>query len=285
MARIEEHWHTAFAVAYRILGLPWQAEDVAQDTMEAMLSRPHPDIRNLGAYVGGTAAKLALNRLRSDTRLAKRHARFGLPAALDENHVTTTDARIDLGYAVTAMGLRLSPLMRAVFVLRSGFDMPYSQISNSLNCTEAAARQAFSRACRKMVETPLPPTQPAASTEELARFVALVTAGDADALAQSLAEEIALHSDGGAQAPAFGKTITGRSRIAGFLVVSPPLLGSGLQVGFTTGLSGPLLHLRGKDNLSKLIVSAQVSNGRLTRNFALSNPEKLDPKQQQKAAF
>lgn len=265
-------WHTAFGMAYRILGLPWQAEDVAQATMERWLAESRADVTQPEAFVARIAANQALNLIRSETRLAQKHEYFGLPAPVRD--VGAVETRIDLTYALSARVMQLPPLMRAVFVLRSAFDMGFDDIAAALEKSPAACRQSFSRARRKLAETD-GGGRPA-KREVLAKLVKCIEQGDEAALIALMSPDIALESDGGTGAPAFGKVVRGRERLAKFLIVSPAIFGGSLEPAFGHSASGEFLMLAQAERI-RLIVSANTSNNGICRLFAISDPEKLYP--------
>lgn len=106
-------------------------------------------------------------------------------------------------------------------------------------------------------------------------MVDLIQKRDVAALSALLAQDIILVSDGGTTAPAFGKPIDGRDRIARFLVGSPHLLGSDLRPDFASSPSGEFLLLREAGRL-RLIVFAGMDGDRINRLFTLSDLVKLD---------
>ncbi|MGH1423994.1 MAG: sigma factor-like helix-turn-helix DNA-binding protein [Pseudooceanicola sp.] len=277
MTRIPEStnllWHTAFGVAYRILGLPWQAEDVAQSTIERWISASRAHVTQPEAFVARIAANLALNLIRSERRLATKHEAFGLPVPMPVSADKVVETRIDLSYALSARLLQLPPVMRAVFVLRSAFDMGFDEIAGALEKSPAACRQSFSRARRRLDATE-GKGQPA-NQEMLAQLVACIEKGDEAGLIALMAQDIALESDGGASAPAFAKVVDGRDRLAKFLVVSPTIFGGGLKPFYGRSVSGDFLVLK-KDGAVRLVVLASTSKKGVNRLFALSDPEKLE---------
>lgn len=267
-------WHAAFGVAYRILGLPWQAEDVAQSAMERWLSEARDGVRQPEAFIARISANLALNYIRSEARLIQKHEAFGLPIPVPNSAPYLTETRVDLSYALSARLMHLPPLMRAVFVLRGAFDMPFEEISQALNKSPAACRQAHSRARRRLAAL-APDVEPVSAEQDvLEKLVTLIGAGDEAELASLLAEDIVLESDGGASAPAFGKAIDGRARIAKFLIVSPTIFGGQLLVSFKYSASGYYMVLHQGEEV-RLIVLVDVLESEIVRLFAISDPEKL----------
>lgn len=275
MDNVDQLWHVAFGVAYRILGMPWQAEDVAQATMEKWHLLSRDKVENPESYVGRMAANISLNTIRGDERLEKKHQKFGLPMPVSTQAQSALDARIDLSYGVSALLLRLPAQMRAVFILRNAFELSFDDIGQALHRSAGACRQAHSRARRLLEEFEHSSSEPFADQAQLERLVDLIQQGKPEVLAQYLARDIAFESDGGETAPAFGQIISGRERIAQFLTVSPVLLGAPLTVNYITSPSGTYFTLSHEGEL-KLVGLAQFSQGKVVRIFAISDTEKLE---------
>ncbi len=270
----DQLWHIAFGVAYRILGVPWQAEDAAQSTMERWLGVSHDAVKSPSSFIARMAANQALNMIRSDTRLREKHRDFGLPMPVPEMSHDAIDARIDLSFALTATLMKLPAMMRAVFILRTAFDMPFAEIGEGLDRSTVACRQAFSRANRILTSHETADKPAAANLGQLQTLIGLIQAGDPKALARHMARDIAFESDGGETGPAFGQTIVGANRIAQFLSVSSVLLGQKLDVGFHHSPSGYFFSLSEADKL-KLVGLAEFGAAGCTRIFAISDTDKL----------
>ena len=255
----DDLWHVAFSVAYRILGLPWQAEDVAQSTMEKWITLPTETASSPVAYVAKMAANYALNTIRSEIRLREKHKNFGLPMPVAEDYQKPVDARIDLSYAVTTILLRLPATMRAVYILRTAFEMSFAEIGSALGRTPAACRQAYSRSNRAMLAAGQTANAKSANREQLDQY---------------MARDIAFENDGGTTGPAFGSLIDGRDRIAKFLSVSSVLLGQNLKASFHHSSSGDFFCLHENGEL-KLFAFAQFALNKCTRLFAVSDHAKL----------
>src|SRR5690606_29770271 len=90
----------------------------------------------------------------------------------------------------------LSPLERAVFLLREVFDYEYAEIAQITGRSEAACRQLFSRA-KKHIKAHRPrfPASPEAHAKMVGRFMDAFTAGDIDGLMRLLAEDVTVWSD------------------------------------------------------------------------------------------
>ena len=117
----------------------------------------------------------------------------------------------------------LSPVERAVFMLREVFGYGYPDVAAITGKTEVNCRQIFARARQRIAaggqardHAPSPARQ--AEGEELARrFFEAAAGGDMDALLGMLAPDVVIHGDGGGKAQAIGKPLAGRERVVRLL--------------------------------------------------------------------
>ena len=96
---------------------------------------------------------------------------------------------------------QLTPLERAVFLLREVFVYEYAEIAAILDKDEAACRQLFSRA-RKHIAARRPRFAPdrAAHRQLLEQFMHAVSGGDMAGLIGMLAYDVTMWADGGGKA-------------------------------------------------------------------------------------
>lgn len=170
---------------------------------------------------------------------------------------------------------RLSPVERAVFLLREVFDYDYSEIAPVVQKSEASCRQAFHRA-RGHVAEERKRFHPSADEVRMltARFARAVGEGNVAGLIELLAHDAVVYSDGGGKAPAAQNPVYGADRVARFAIgvtrktetaVAEPVLING-----TPGLA--LRDARGR--IHSLLV-ADVHDGRMASIYVIRNPEKL----------
>jgi len=144
----EEHRKLLMAVAYRVLGRVCDAEDVVQEAWLRWSSVRHPEVRDARAFLVRVTTRLAIDRLR---RVQARREEYIGPW-LPEPMLTTGDAADhpaladSVSMAMLVVLETLSPLERAVFVLREAFSFPYSDIAEIIGRSEPAVRQLASRA-------------------------------------------------------------------------------------------------------------------------------------------
>src|SRR5262249_16659227 len=110
----------------------------------------------------------------------------------------------------------LSPLERAVFLLREVFDYEYAEIGQITGRDEAACRQLFSRAKKHISDhRPRFPASPETHAKMVGGFMEACLAGDLDGLMSLLAEDVTSWSDGGGKVSgAVRHPVQGRDKVA-----------------------------------------------------------------------
>ena len=216
-----EHRELLLGVAYRILGRVVDAEDVVQDAWLRWERADRDAVANPRAYLVRVTTRLAIDRLRS---IKARHESYVGPW-LPEPLLTSPDAAepVERAESVSMAMLivleTLSPLERAVFVLREAFGYPYSEIAEILGRGEPAVRQLASRA-RDHVQQQRPryDTDRQTRREVVERFLAATVGGDLRTLMGVLAPGVTLVADSGGKARAPRRPIHGADKVARFLV-------------------------------------------------------------------
>jgi RNA polymerase sigma-70 factor (ECF subfamily) len=112
---------------------------------------------------------------------------------IDTGHNPGTVAELGeaLNRALLHLLQTLSPLERAVYVLREAFNYPYREIAAILGVEEANARQLFTRAREHMSGQRRTFVNPAEHRRLLNAFVAAARKGDLDGLESLLASDVA----------------------------------------------------------------------------------------------
>jgi RNA polymerase sigma-70 factor, ECF subfamily len=273
-----------FSIAYRMLGSASDAEDIVQ---EAFLrfhreSRAGTVVDAPKAYLSTITTRLAIDHLRSARVRRESYVGTWLPEPL----VTDTDADASryaeaadsLSMAFLVLLESLSPVERAVFLLRDVFDYGYDEIANVVGKSEDNCRQIAVRA-RRQIEAKKPRFEASRQLrEELARrFFDAVTRGDTEALIGLLAADVVAYGDGGGKAPAFPKPVYGRERVARLLLGSTArgerLRVSGVRHVEINGQPGAILL--DPEGRPVVAVSLDIADGSVQTVRAVSNPEKL----------
>jgi len=292
-----EHRALLVGVAYRILGSVADAEDVVQEAWLRWSKVDHNTVEQPRAFLITTVSRLAIDRLRQVK--AQRESYLGpwlpepwLAGQLADKQADRQAERVELAGSVELALLvvleTLSPLERAVFVLREAFDLPFADIAEIIGREEAAARQLAKRA-REHVASRRPrfevdQTRRRQVTE---RFMAAATHGDLAGLTRLLAADVELVSDGGGKARSPIKVLAGVDHVARFLgAVTTPhatrLFLASIGVDPDTALDTTIEQVNGAPAMVLwaqgrviTIVSLVIVDGAIRTIYLVANPDKL----------
>jgi RNA polymerase sigma-70 factor (ECF subfamily) len=267
------HRSLLFTVAYEMLGSAVEAEDVVQETWLRWAGVDQSQVQDPRAYLVQIVTRQALNRLRALSRRREEYVGEWLPEPL----VTGPDVADDLALAenvsiaMLTVLETLGPAERAVFVLHEVFETPYDEIAETMGKTPAAVRQIAHRA-REHVAARRPRMQVDRVQQQAAvdKFMAAVSTGDLEGLVAVLAPDVVLVTDGGGLAAAARKPVIGAEKVAAFLSRGAAY-GLVAAAAWLNGMPGALFEAAG----SPTAVSLVVEDGRITRIYAMRNPQKL----------
>ncbi|MGH3767441.1 MAG: sigma-70 family RNA polymerase sigma factor [Pseudonocardiaceae bacterium] len=169
-----------FGIAYQLLRRAADAEDVVQDVWVRWQGADQARIRDRVAFLVTITTRLALNVATSAR--ARREVCVG--GWLPQRDLASVDPALEaerseaLEFAVQLLMERLSPVERAVYVLREAFDYPFREIAEVLGLSEVNARQLARRARKHLAEQRHNPVDPAQRDALLEAFLDAARAGD-----------------------------------------------------------------------------------------------------------
>lgn len=272
----EQHRRMLFGIAYRMLGSVADAEDLVQDTW-LRCSQVSTPVHNPAGYLARTVTNLAINRLTSATATREQYVGPWLPEPL----VTQPDAgeEVELAESVSLALLvvldHLSPLERAVFVLKEAFGYSFKEIAAMLERSEASVRQVGHRA-RSHVRARRPRYDTPAEVQRQVtdEFLAACLGGDLNRMMELLAPEVTAWSDGGGKVKAAVRPQRGADKVARFLaaVVTQPVDDPRVHAVNVNGRPGLLLTVAGRPDT---VACAEVVDARITEIHIIRNPDKL----------
>lgn len=268
-----------FAIAYRILGSVSEAEDAVQETWlryESSATEPVSPRSFLAAVV----TRIAIDVLRSAR--VRREAYVGpwFPEPLLTDPYQDPERSAELADSVSMAALllleRLSPLERAVFVLREVFGFGFAEIAMAVERSEAACRQLAVRARRHMQEGRPRFEADRREREELAaRFFDAFHEGDVDGLRELLAADVRSVADGGAKGPAATRAVVGADNVARLVAAFAGLLSGIVDVVPRPVNDQPGAVLQDRDGRIVAVMALDVLDGRIQTIRAVVNPDKL----------
>jgi RNA polymerase sigma-70 factor (TIGR02957 family) len=271
------HRNLLFTVAYEMLGSAADAEDVLQETWLRWVKVDVAQVRDQRAYLVRITTRQSLNRLRTMRRRREAYVGPWLPEPL----LTAPDVAEDLELAESvSMALMLvletlSPMERAVFVLREAFDVGYDEIAVAVDKSPAAVRQIAHRA-RQHVDArrPRKVVSPSQTRAALEAFQRALETRDLRGLLDVLAPEVVLVSDGGGVKKAALRPITGAERVVRYFVSGAGKAEGTLTVDPTVVNGNPALAVRLDGELDG-VMAIRVEDARITGLYYVRNPEKL----------
>jgi RNA polymerase sigma-70 factor (TIGR02957 family) len=281
LAAFDRHRRLLFTVAYELLGSVADAEDVVQDAWLRWSAADRDDVADPRAYLVRIASRLALDRLGSARSRRETYVGPWLPEPLLTEQAADPGEAVEVAEQVSLALLvvleTLSPLERAVFVLREVFGLPVAEVAAVVDRSEAAVRQVAHRA-REHVQARQPRFDPDRRTqrEVTQRFFDAVAGGDVDALMAVLSPGVVLVSDGGGIAQAARRPVVGADKVARFLT---GIAAKGFAI---PGLDGRLTDVNGTpgfaawvDGVPFMALSPVVRDGRVEQVLVVVNPAKL----------
>jgi RNA polymerase sigma factor (sigma-70 family) len=276
-----------FSIAYGMTGSVGDAEDIVQDAFLGLTRarQAGTTIADPKAYLATAVTRLGINYLSSARVRRETYVGDWLPEPVvvpadrpgPAEHAELADS---LSMAFLVLLEALSPVERAVFMLREVFGYSYPDVARITGKTEVNCRQIFARARQRIAAGgrahSAPPPSRRAEGEELARrFFEAATGGDMDALLGMLAPDVVLHGDGGGKAQAVGK-LAGRQRVGRLavgLLRRGRMIGASLRLAWVNGQPGAVLY--DVEGRVVSVVELDIADGVIQAIYSVVNPDKL----------
>ncbi|MEW2446763.1 RNA polymerase sigma-70 factor [Streptomyces parvulus] len=278
----EAHRPVLLGVAYRMLGRLADAEDVVQEAYLRWSGADRSTVREPRGYLVRITTRLAVDRLRHIKSRRETYVGPWLPEPYVTDFgdtVPDSAERVVLADSVSLAFLvvleSLSPLERAVFVLREAFGYPYAEIAAMLERGEPAVRRLAVRA-RGHVEERRPryDVDPVRRRDLTERFLAAAAGGDLAGLMELLAPDVRLVGDSGGKSKAPLRVLESSDKVARFLLGAARKGVPDFSHRFLEINGGPaLLALSGGRPDS--VFQIEVADGLIQSVYIIRNPDKL----------
>jgi len=269
-----------FSIAYRILGSVSEAEDAVQETWLRYQASPAQPA-SAKAFLSAVVTRISIDVLRSARVRREEYVGPWFPEPLLTDPYQDPERSAELADSVSMAALvlleRLSPLERAVFVLREVFAFDFPEIASAVGRSEAACRQLAVRA-RRHVDAGRPRFEADRREREklAAQFFGALREGDVDGLRKLLAADVQLAGDSGGKTPALPRSIIGAEKVARVLTSFFPWLvriDVTLEPRQVNGQPGAIF--RDRDNKVLFTLTLDVLDGQIQAIRSVSNPDKL----------
>ena len=276
----EEYRPLLFSLSYRLLGSVAEAEDAVQEAWLRYEATPTPP-RSPKAFLSAVVTRISIDVLRSARVRREEYVGEWLPEPVladpYEDPARSAELADSLSMAALLLLERLSPLERAVFVLREVFAYDFADVAAAVGRSEAACRQLLVRA-RDHVHSGRPRFEADRQTRDAlaARFFDAFRDGDVDGLKAVLAADVHLVGDAGGKAPALSRAVVGADKVARLLAA----IFAGLaRVGATLEQcevnAQPGAILRDREGRVAFTFALDLLGGQIRTVRSIGNPDKL----------
>ncbi|MET8990087.1 RNA polymerase sigma factor SigJ [Nonomuraea wenchangensis] len=275
-------------VAYRLLGSLSEAEDAVQEAYARWYALPRDrrdEVVSPGAWLTTVTGRICLDVLGSARARRERYVGAWLPEPLpdraeggegsgaDPADLLVMDESVTTAFLVVLESM--TPAERVAFVLHDVFRYPFAEIAGVLGRSPAACKQLASSARRRarLARTPGPAAEQAEQAVTVRRVKEAWQAKDIAALVDLLDPAAVLTADGGGLVSSVLHPVEGGAEIARYMVAIADLA-PGLELLERTVNGTPGLVARQAGAVGT-VASFEIDGGRVTRIWAVRNPEKL----------
>jgi RNA polymerase sigma-70 factor (TIGR02957 family) len=274
-----------FSIAYRMTGSVSDAEDIVQEAFLRAGRAPAGQdggVDSSKAYLATVTTRLAIDHLRSARVRRESYVGTWLPEPLigttEPGPAELAETSDSLSMAFLVLLESLAPAERAVFLLREVFGYDYGEIAGITGKTEAACRQTFVRARRRIDEgRPRFEASRAEGEEITSLFLAAASGGDMTSLLERLAPDVLFYGDSGGMgeitfiAPVFGRDLV--AQVVRVQVERTLQLGASLRPVWVNGQPGVLAV--DADGGLIAVIAFDILDAQVQAIRAVANPEKL----------
>jgi RNA polymerase sigma-70 factor (ECF subfamily) len=280
LGQFDQYRGLLFSIAYRMLGSVADAEDILQETFLKWQDTNEEDIRSPRAYLVTILSRLCINHLQSARVQREEYVGVWLPEPImtDPGNGPFNLIRVDESISMAFLVLleRLTPIERAVFLLREVFEYEHGEIAPIIGQTEVNCRQILKRA-RQHVTALRPRFEVAKPSHDalLESFLKAIGTGEMSDLLTLLTSDVVLRSDGGGKGVAVPNEVRGVEKVGrGILGGLTRLVPRNLvrRLARINGEPGLINYLNGQPHS---VLTIDVRASRICSIYIITNPEKL----------
>jgi RNA polymerase sigma-70 factor (ECF subfamily) len=280
LATFDQYRSLLFSIAYRMLGSIADAEDMLQETFIRWQQAQADEVQSPRGFLVTIISRLCINHLQSARVQREEYVGQWLPEPIvtdlgsDPLALIKVDESVSMAFLVLLE--RLTPIERAVLLLREVFEYEYAEIAAVLEQSEANCRQILRRARQHVSEMrPRFKVSRRQQTELLEQFLQAAENGNMEGLLALLSADVALHSDGGGKGVAVPNVVRGADKVSRGAVgalnklVPKEVVRRVVQVN---GMPGVVSYLHGKPFS---VFTFDVVDGLIRSIYIVTNPDKL----------
>jgi RNA polymerase sigma-70 factor (ECF subfamily) len=282
MSRAEtfsEYRPLMFSIAYRMLGSVMDAEDMVQETYLRFEQAVQSEVQSPKSFLATVVTRLCIDHLRMAYVQRESYVGPWLPEPLQTGpgsgfteHAALSDS---LSIAFLVLLESLSPVERAVFLLREVFDYDYDEVARIVEKSEANCRQIVHRAQQHIT---LRRSRFDVSREQrdrlLSQFIQTCQDGDMTGFVALLADDIVMLSDGGGKTAAALNPIYGPAKVGRYIFGILNKMPANFTVSVVEINGQPALigHISGQ---IYNVLTIDITGDRITGIQNMLNPDKL----------
>jgi RNA polymerase sigma-70 factor, ECF subfamily len=263
------------SIAYRMVGSFSEAEDIVQEAFVRL--HEAGEVESPKAWLSTVVTRLAIDHLRSARVRREQYTGTWLPEPVLADPAPDAAVRAEsLSMAVLVLLESLTPVERAVFVLREAFDYGYTEIAEIVGKSEDNCRQLATRA-RRHVDERRPRFEPSREERDelVRRFIKALQDGETEPLVELLAEDVAFYGDGGGKAPSVGTPKMGAEAVAR-LLAGFSRVGARRAIAIEPAeINGQAGLLAFEDGQLMAVWALETSGGAVQAIRGIVNPDKL----------
>lgn len=276
----EKYRPELFRLAYGMLSRVAPAEDAVQETYIRWQKQDTEQIRSPRAWLSKVVSRICLDEIKSAKHRREEYIGPNLPEPLLTDPAGSPAEMLELSESLSMALLvvldELTPVERAVFLLREVFDYDYGSVADTTGKSEPNCRKIAQRARGKVAgRRPVFGKEKAGHRELVASFIGAVREGKVAEIESLLAADARVYSDGGGKVTAARKPVKGAGKIARFMAgiqKTVPRSAWEIELMEINGEPGMVVRLNGELNNTW---SFHIEGGRIQSIYVVLNPDKL----------
>ncbi len=275
----KQHRPLLFSIAYRMLGTVTDAEDMVQETFLRWQQTAEATVKSAKTYLSSITTRLCIDYLRSARVQREQYVGPWLPEPIMTQLTDDPAAQVELADSLSMAFLvvleRLSPIERAVFLLREVFEYDYDEIGLMVGKSSTNCRQILKRSKKHLVDQrPRFPVSLQQQEQITAQFLNASIRGDLEGLLKLLSKDVTLWADGGGQVAAALKPLCGGMEVAHFLLAIHRKALSN-TISRVVEINGQPGIVYSEDGSIHTVVTFEIVAGYIQSIYSVRNPDKL----------